>query len=519
VSVALPTRALRRRFDVLRVPLLGSFLRWRYSRFVLQIPLLLIAILAVYDGVTGRQIAPVNTATVSVWVHYRGLVGIALAVFGNLFCAACPLMLTRGPSKWLKALLERVDFKPEWPKILRNKYLVLGLTVLFLFSYEHFSLWASPWLTAWLIIGYFAAALLTDAIFPAGTFCKYVCPLGNFNFALSGASPSQITARNQDVCSSCEGKYCLNGRAETPTSRAPLWGNRADHVLLELPMVSGAASSTPSGTISSANSISSLEGLKTRTFGAFPGCETDLFVPTIQSNTDCTLCLNCVRACPYDNVALEFRSPTREAEALRPKSDWALFVTVLAWAGLVNAFAMIPAFFNLAGWLSNALGTRNETVLLLIIQTVGIGGGVGLSVLAARASGALGGHGFSKLRDWAAVMLPLALAAWAGHYLYHFLTGYATLWPNIVNALFRLNIVLPPPPPPTVSRIDQAFVYQVVLSYLGLALGAWAAYRRTVKLKVNVTALAPQIVLIVLFVALTLLIFSQPMQARGSLLM
>ncbi len=516
MSVALPTQALRRRFDVLRVPLLGGFLRWRYARFVMQIPLLLIAILAIYDGMTGRQVAPVNTATVSVWVHYRGLVGIALAVFGNLFCAACPLMLTRGPTKVLKRILERVNFKPEWPRVLRNKYLVLGLTALFLFSYEHFSLWASPWLTAWLIIAYFAVALLTDAIFPVGTFCKYVCPLGNFNFALSGASPSQIAAVDQNVCNSCEGKYCLNGRVETPTTRAPLWGNRADHVMLELPMVSSAVSSTPSSTVS--NPVSSLEHIQAHALGTFPGCETDLFVPAIQSNTDCTLCLNCVRACPYDNVALELRSPTREAEILRPKSDWALFVTVLAWAGLVNAFAMIPAFYSLAEWLAGLLGTRDQTVLLIIIQTVGIGGGVGLSFLAARASGALGGHGLTRLRDWAAVLLPLALAAWAGHYLYHFLTGYATLWPNMVNALLRAGITLPQPPPPTVSRIDQAFVYQVVLSYLGLSLGAWAAYRRTVRLKVNVTALAPQIILIVLFMALTLLIFSQPMQARGSML-
>ncbi len=518
MSVALPTHAPRRRLDVLRAPLLGAFLRWRYARFALQVPLLLIAMLAVYDGMTGRQVAPVNVATVSVWVHYRGLVGIAIAVFGNLFCAACPLMLTRGPSKLIKGALEKLNFKPEWPKVLRNKYLVLGLTLVFLFSYEHFSLWASPWLTAWLIIGYFTVALLTDAIFPVGTFCKYVCPLGNFNFALSGASPTQITAVDQNVCNSCEGKYCLNGRVETPTSRAPLFGHRADHVMLELPMVSAGASSLQAP--SAVSTIdSSLESIKSRSYGTFPGCETDLFVPAIQSNTDCTLCLNCVRACPYDNVALEFRIPTREAEALRPKSDWSLFVTVLAWAGLVNAFAMIPAFFNLAEWLSRLLGTRDQTILLLIIQTVGIGGGVGLSLLAARLSGSLGGQGFSRLRDWAAVMLPLALAAWAGHYLYHFLTGYATLWPNAVNALFRLGINLPQPPPPTVSRVDQAFIYQVALSYLGLAAGVWAAYRRTVRLKVNVVAIAPQLILIVVFVALTLLIFSQPMQARGSLLL
>jgi polyferredoxin len=342
------------RFDVLRLPLVGTFLRWRFSRFVLQIPLLLLALLAVFDGFTGRQIAPVNVATVSVWVHYRGLVALAIAIVGNLFCAACPLMLTRGPSKFLSRFIPKLEF----PKGLRNKYLVLALTFVFLCCYELFDLWASPYLTAWLIIGYFAAALIVDTLFPAGTFCKYVCPLGNFNFALAGASPTQITAINPSVCSSCEGKYCLNGRLETETTRAPLFGNRSQHVMLELPMAG-----------------------KSR--GSFPGCETDLFVPTINSNTDCTLCLNCVRACPYDNVALEVRSPIREAIDIKPKADWALFMTVLTWAGLVNAFAMIPTFYSFATSLSSLLGTRSEAVLLLVIQGFGVGAGVGLSSLAA----------------------------------------------------------------------------------------------------------------------------------------
>jgi ferredoxin len=505
---------------------LGAFLRWKYSRFVLQVPLLLIALLAVYDGFTGRQVAPANTATVSVWVHYRGLVALAIAIAGNLFCAACPLMLTRGPSRWLKAGLERANLRLEWPRALRNKYTVLALTVLFLFCYEHFDLWASPWLTAWLIVGYFVAAWLVDALFPAGTFCKYVCPLGNFNFALANASPTQIMARDVNVCNSCEGKYCLNGREETPTERKPLWGKRADHVLVELPMLATAGptsgSSLPTNAASVAeNAVSALEAsmkaVTSRSFGKYPGCETELFVPAIQSNTDCTLCLNCVRACPYDNVAFTVRVPTREASDLRPRSDWALFVTVLAWAGLVNAFAMIGPFFALASWISGVLGTQNEAIILLIIQLVGTGGGLGLSILAARASGMLSGKALGRLRDWAMTLVPLALAIWAGHYLYHFITGYATLWPNINNALYRLGLELPSPGPATMPRTDQAFFWQVAFSYLGLGATVWAAYRRAARAKA-LRAMVPQVILAVIFVALTLLIFSQPMQARGSIL-
>jgi polyferredoxin len=475
------------RLDILRLPVVGHFLRWRYSRFVLQVPLFLLALLAVFDGFTGRQIAPVNVATVSVWVHYRGLVALAIAMVGNLFCAACPLMLTRGPSKFFSKFVPKLEF----PRGFKNKYFVLGLTLLFLFCYELFDFWASPFLTAWLIVGYFAAALAVDTLFPAGTFCKYVCPLGNFNFALAGASPTQIAALDPGVCHSCEGKYCLNGREETTTTRAPLFGNRSEHVMLELPMAG-------------------------KSQGSFPGCETDLFVPAITGNTDCTLCLNCARACPYDNVALTVRAPTFEAVHARPKADWALFVTVLTWAGLVNAFAMIPAFFTVATRISSLLGTRSEAVLLLLIQGFGIWGGVALSSLAARLSGA-------NLRDYASSLLPMCLGIWGGHYLFHFITGYATLLPNIVTALQHLGLPLAALPKPSIPRADGIFPVQVVITYLVLAMSAFAAFQKTTSLNKDNSSnlllkLLPQVVLLLVITTITLLIFSQPMQARGSLL-
>ena len=471
------------RFDLLRLPILSGFLRWRYSRFVLQMPLFLLALLAVYDGFTGRQLAPANTATVAVWVHYRGLVALALAVLGNLFCAACPLMLTRGSSKFLKRFVPQFEFR------FGNKYPVLGLILLFLFSYEYFDLWASPWITAWLILAYFVAALLVDTFFSVGTFCKYVCPLGNFNFALSVASPTQITARDQNICATCEGKYCLNGRLETTTTRAPLLGNRAEHVLLQL------------------------APLPHKALGTFPGCETNLFVPSIQSNQDCTLCLNCLRACPYDNVALAVRNPVQEAIQTRPKSDWAWLMVFLTWAGLLNAFAMIPPYYAVAHWLSRLLGTRAEALLLGIIFSVILVCGLGLTTLAARASR-------GTIRDWVGVLYPLTIAIWGGHYLFHFMTGASTLLPNIITALMRLGVPLEPPALPATVRTDGIFLFQVGLSYLALLASFYIAYRKAVQHnpQMILRQMLPQVLLALLINTVTILIFSQPMQARGSLL-
>jgi polyferredoxin len=84
---------------------------------------------------------------------------------------------------------------------LRNKWLSIGLLVLILFAYELFDLWSSPWWTAWLIVGYFAAALLVDGAFKHASFCKFVCPIGQFNFVASLVSPLEVKVRDEGVCS------------------------------------------------------------------------------------------------------------------------------------------------------------------------------------------------------------------------------------------------------------------------------------------------------------------------------
>lgn len=474
--------------DLLRLPGLGRFVRWRYARLTLQLPLLALALLAVFDGLTGRQVAPQNLATVSVWLHYRGLVVLALLVLGNLFCAACPLMLTRGPSRWLRRLTPRLT----WPRALRNKYPVLGLTVAFLFAYEAFDLWASPWLTAWLILGYFGAALAVDTLFPAGTFCKHVCPLGNFNFALSHVSPAQIAARDPDVCRSCAGQYCVNGRLEDAGGRGTLGGPAAP--LLQLAPLGNART--------------------------FPGCETELFVPQVRSNQDCTLCLNCVRACPHDNVALVLRPPPRALAAWRPRADVALLGTLLLFAGVANALAMTPPYAAAAQGLAAGLGTRSEALVLGIMLGVVLGGGCGLTLAlfgwASRLAGRREGMR-QAARRWGSAVFPLAFAVWAGHYSFHFLTGWASIVPVFQQALGRLGLPAGTPDWTLAALVPENLLFplQVALLYAGSGASAYLTVRAAQGVW---RAAVPVIVWFLVVAALTVLILGQPMQMRGTLL-
>ncbi|VAW35894.1 hypothetical protein MNBD_CHLOROFLEXI01-5345, partial [hydrothermal vent metagenome] len=263
------------RFDVLRLPGIGRLLRWRWGRLLFQIPLFFLAVLMIYDGLTGPQLAPQNIATTAAWIQYRGLIFFALLLAGNLFCMGCPFTLPR-------TLATRISkYGRRWPRILRNKWLAIGSLFAIFWLYEWLDLWASPWLTAWLAIAYFVAAFVLEAFFAESPFCKYVCPLGSFNFVSSAISPLQITVQNQDVCRTCVGKECVNGN----------------------------------------NTIL--------------GCGTELFVPQVQSNMDCLLCLDCVRTCPHDNVILTTRSRIRELTtpgAWPQRWDLAFLVILFAFA-------------------------------------------------------------------------------------------------------------------------------------------------------------------------------------------
>ena len=178
-------------FDLLRVPVIGRFLTWHHSRTLVQVPLLLVSVIMILHGLFGPALSPKNLATVLAWVHFRGALTLALLFGGNFFCMACPFVLVRDiMRRWIHPRF-------AWPRRLRNKWIPVALLALILFSYELFGLWSSPWLTAWMILGYFAAILLVDGLFKHATFCKFICPIGQFNFLAATVSPLEVEVRDQ----------------------------------------------------------------------------------------------------------------------------------------------------------------------------------------------------------------------------------------------------------------------------------------------------------------------------------
>ncbi len=470
--------------DLLTWPLLGSFLRWRHSRRSMQAVLLAAAVFVTLDGLVGPQQAPKNLATVTAWVHYRGLVVLGLLVVGNLFCMACPFMLPREFGRWLGA---RLGWQRAVPRFWRNKWLAVALLIVFFACYELFSLWASPWLTAWLIIGYFLAALLVDTFFQGAAFCKYVCPLGQFNFFGALTSPVEIKIRDAQTCAACHTKDCIAGNKLT----------------------------------------------------AQRGCELWLFQEKKVGNLDCTFCLDCVHACPHDNVGLITRLPTQELWADPHRSgigrfsqrwDLAALIAVLTFGAYLNAFAMITPVYALRQTLANWLNTASEVPGLLLIFAAGFFViPVVLLTFTGWLSRLLSGRSNQSLPGLICRFIyglaPLGFGMWLAHYAFHFLTGALTIIPVMQAYLNDSGFAVGQPYwqlGPAVP-LDWLFPIQTGFLYLGL-LGALAATFQIAvshyqERQVALRAFLPWGILLLLMLIAAIWIMFQPMEMRGTIFM
>jgi cytochrome c oxidase assembly factor CtaG len=457
-------------FDLLRVPLLGRFLKWRYARLALQLPLLLLAGVVIYDGFHGPQVGAMNLAGVLPWIHWRGVIILGLLAAGNVFCMGCPFLLPRTLARrWLPAGW-------SWPRRLRNKWPAVLLIVTFLWAYEALSFWDRPAWTACLALCYFVAAFVVDGLFRGASFCKYLCPIGQFNFVQSLASPLDVQARDPAVCTSCRTKDCIRGR----------------------------------------------DGI--------PGCELQLFVPRKAGNMDCTACLDCVHACPHDNVGLIAVPPGATLWNDGPRSgigrfgrraDIAALVLVLVFGAFANAAGMVgpvaeglQALMQCAGVRPPFLAMTAFYVLALIVLPVlAVGGAAELSCRWGR----LPGTCLAVATRYVYALVPLGFGMWLAHYCFHFLTSYDTAVPVVQRFAAELGVTVLGKPEWAAACCRPVTAWllplQILFLDLGLLLSLYAGYRLASTLR----ALAPWALLMVLLFAVGIWILFQPMQMRGTI--
>ncbi len=442
--------AARQPWDLLRLPTIGLILRHRWFRPAFQGVLFAVAAAVVIDGLRGPQIAPLNLAGTLPWTYWRGFTVIAVLAAGNLFCMGCPFTLVRGSF---------LGGKLRWPKALRSKWLAIALLALYLWANEVFSLWNSPWWTAWIVIGYFVAALLINGLFQGASFCKYVCPIGQFHFVNTLVSPLEVKVRSSAVCGSCKTEDCIGGNDR----------NR--------------------------------------------GCELYLFQPMKAGNFDCTFCLDCVQSCPHDNVGLIVSTPgiaiTEDRRGsgigrLSERTDAAALVWVMIFGSLVTAAAMVDPVMSWMHAVYRYFGLHT----MLPVTTGFFAAGIMAAPL-------LLWWLLPRARAFAFPLIPLGTAMWVAHFSFHLVTG----WRSIVPAATRF-LHLSANTMAGSAEVPEWFPgIQLLVLGCGLVLSVyliWKTARRvTESVGRAVRLLMPWAAFAIGIYAASVWILFQPMQMRG----
>jgi cytochrome c oxidase assembly factor CtaG len=471
-------------WDLLRARGIGGLLRRKQTRVVLQSVMLGLAVLVILDGLLGPNVGPANLAGVAPWIHWRGLVMLGLLVGGNFFCMACPFTLPRKlAARWIPA-------GRNWPRVLRSKWLAVALVALFLWSYEAFSLWDSPWLTAWIAIGYFVAAFAIDAVFRDAAFCKYVCPIGQFNFVQSLVSPLEVRVRETEVCAGCHTKECIRGAATAP------------------------------------------------------GCGLHLYQPRKLGNLDCTFCLDCVQACPHENVGVLIARPLENLTAidtfrsgigrLGKRYDVAALVVLLVFGAFANAGGMIAPVIAWQDAWRERLGNPPLIVMVSVyyllaivvapLVLVGLAASVqNWSQTIARGTASVGT--VQTAARYVYGLVPLGFGMWLAHHGFHFLTSYATIVP--VAQRVSLDVGLASLGPPQwqhaccVGVPDWIVKFELLALDMGLLVSLAVGYRIAAsdvgRGRRALLMVAPWALLLIALFAVGVWIVLEPMQMRGTL--
>lgn len=459
----------------------------------MQIPVLLLSLIMIAHAFWGPQIAPKNLAALLTWVHFRGLVVLVILLAGNVFCMACPFMLPRELARRLHAP------RWEWPRALRNKWPAIGLFIGVLFVYELFDLFSDPWWTGALIVGYFAAAVAVDVLFRRASFCKYVCPIGQFNFVSATMAPLEVAVRDLQTCEQCRTKDCIRGVRKEAA----------------LPVAGTARPGLP---------------IHQR------GCELDLFQPRKVGNLDCTFCLDCVYACPHDNIGLLSRLPADELTVSGTRSglgtierrfDFTALAVVFTFGALLNAFAMISPVYALEQWIAELTGLRTEWPILAALFATALVLEPAILLLAAAALTRRVAQSREPLlaiiNRYARSLLPIGFGVWLAHYGFHFFTGFLTIVPVAQNAALRsFGAALLGEPQWQLGGLPESIVYPMEIGFLGLGLigswiVAWSIAQQSGSRRVMPRS-APWAVLHLLLFIAAVWIMNQPMDMRGTFL-
>jgi hypothetical protein len=376
------------RYDLTRVPAVRSLLVNRWPQFLARVLALTGFLFAIVAGLGGTPVGSRNFSIVFVWIAWWALlILVAVPLFGRGWCTVCPIPM---PGEWLqnRALLGPRGSKPpfglgrKWPKAMRNIWAQNGaFTLMALFSAVVLT---QPRVTAVILAAFLFIAIGVSLIFERRAFCRYLCPVGGFIGLYSQTAPIEVRVRDTAVCASHTTKTCYTG---------------------------------------------SEDGY---------GCPWGVFPGGLVKNTYCGACLECLRTCPLDNIAINIRPVGSDLSQPRGrKLDEAFKAFIMLGSAFVYSAVMLGPWGLLK---TAAYGIGSLPWLFYVVFFLAFVFGLlpGLFYLATWGGRVLAPTRTPLRRSFTAyayALVPLGLAAWIAFSLSFVLTNASYILPVLSDPL------------------------------------------------------------------------------------
>jgi hypothetical protein len=346
------------RIDLLRIPWLRTLLKNRWPQFLLRALTLAGFVFIITAGLFGSRVGSHNFAIIFVWIAWWTALKLAfIPLGGRSWCSVCPLPL---PGEWLQqgGILDkgrrRFGLNLRWPKRLRGSWLQSGGFLLIgLFSALTLT---DPRLTAWVLLALFGLAIGMSLVFERRAFCSHVCPIGGFSGIYAKTAPVELRVIDHIICAAHSEKTC------------------------------------------------------------YQDCPWGLYPLALRDSSQCGLCMECLRSCPKDNIAVNLRPFGSDLGKTRQTNR--LDEAFLALVMLGSALAFSAVFTGPWSSLKSAAFTIGSPAWLLYVlgflalNLVVIPGSFTLAVWVGQKWSGKQVRLRQAIANQAQVLLPLGLFAW-----------------------------------------------------------------------------------------------------------
>lgn len=376
------------RYDLLQIPLVKPLLVSRWPQFLARAVALAGFVFAIIAGFAGTPVGNRNFSIVFIWIIWWALlILVAVPLLGRGWCSICPIPMA---GEWLQqgALLgpkpggRRFGLGRQWPRKLRSIWAQNGMFALMaLFSAV---ILTRPGVTAAVLVGLLLASLVTSLIYERRSFCRYLCPVSGFIGLYAQAAPIELRVKDTAVCAAHKSKTCYCG---------------SEHGY---------------------------------------GCPWGVFPGGMVKNTFCGSCMECLRTCPQDNIAINLRPLGDDLYQSRGrKLDESYKAFIMLGSAFVYSTIMLGPWGGLKSaaygvgtlpWLGYAASFLTFTLLIL----------PGGFLLATETGRRWSGSRHSAKQAFISlsyVLVPLGLAAWIAFSLSFVFANISYLWPVLSDPL------------------------------------------------------------------------------------